>query len=170
MSNLEALCGERLRMLNMQTYYTIVDYMVHNEYIMPKEVEKVYAKIAEMDTGMKKDSIIFEMACYALEMITEQDLIDIIVKFRGVEVVLPSELENMRVTYESFNPDLCHKHLFFEYVNPDGLANVKYMVVAFTSAERINSFLRRSISDYRIRYSLPSYIQNTFTHNANKPD
>ena len=158
-SRIEELCGERINMLNMQTYYTIIDYMVHNEYIMQKDVDRVYAKITEMDTGMKKDSIVFEMACYALEMITEQDLIDLIVRFRGVEVILPAELEQMKQTYESFNDALCKKHLFFEYVNPDGLANVKYMVVSFTSAERINSFLKRSISDYRIRYSLPSYIE-----------
>lgn len=157
-SKLEELCGERIRMLNMQTYYTITDYMVHNEYIMEKDISRVYAKITEMDTGMKKDSIVFELACFELGMISEEDLIDIIIKFRGVEVILPAELEQMQVTYESFNEDLCKKHQFFEYINPNGSPNVKYIVVSFTSAERINSFLKRSISDYRIRYSLPAYI------------
>lgn len=158
-SKLEELCGERINMLNMQAYYTIIDYMVNNEYIMQKDVERVYAKITDMDTGMKKDSIVFEMACYELGMITEQDLIDIIVRFRGAEVILPAELEQMQVTYQSFNQELCKKHQFFEYVNPEGVTNVKYIVVSFISAERINSFLKRSFSDYRIRYSLPAYIQ-----------
>ena len=36
-SRIEELCGERINMLNMQTYYTIIDYMVHNEYIMQKD-------------------------------------------------------------------------------------------------------------------------------------
>lgn len=157
---LQNICGERLRMLNMQTYYTIADYMIHNEYIMSKDVEAVYAKISSMDSGMKKDSVIFEMACFELGMITEQDLIDIIVRFRGVEVVLPSEIRTMEITYDSFSKELCEKHLFFEYVNKEGAQNIKYVVVSFTSAERINGFLRRSIADYRIRYSLPIYIQH----------
>lgn len=158
-SSLQNICGERLQMLNMQTYYTITDYMVHNGYITQKDIEKVYAQIISMDSGMKKDSIIFEMACHELGLISEQDLIDIIIRFRGVEVVLPSELNTMEISFDSFNKELCEKHLFFEYINQNGTKDVKYVVVSFTSAERINSFLRRSISDYRIRYSLPEYIK-----------
>lgn len=158
MSNIVNLIKERIDNLNMKTFHVITDYMIDEKLLTEDNVKVVYDEISKMNTNMEKHSVIFEIAAYNAGFITEDQLKDIITKFRGIEVVGIQEMNEMTVVFDSFNPDMCKKYLFFEY-KKENANETKNIVVAFTYADKINTLLKRTVSEFRIRYTLPSYME-----------
>jgi len=159
MSNIVSLIKERIDNLNMKTFHVITDYMIGERLITEDNLKPIYDEIAEMNTNMEKHSVVFEIAAYNIGLITEEQLKNIITKFRGLEVVSVQEMRNMEIVFDSFNPEMCKKYLFFEYKDRNSVGDVKNIVVAFTYADKINTLLKRTVSEFRIRYTLPSYIE-----------
>jgi len=159
MSNIVNLIKERIDNLNMKTFHVITDYMISERLIAEDDIKLIYNEISNMNTNMDKHSVVFEIAAYNISLITEEQLKDIITKFRGIEVVSIQEMQNMKIVFDSFNFDMCKKYLFFEYKKESPANQVKNIVVAFTYADKINTLLKRTVSEFRIRYTLPSYIE-----------
>lgn len=159
MSNIVSLIKERVDNLNMKTFHVITDYMVGERLITEDHVKIIYDEISKMNTNMDKHSVVFEIAAYNAGFITEEQLKDIITKFRGIEVVGVQEMSEMKIVFDSFNSEMCKKYLFFEYKNQSAAIETKNIVVAFTYADKINTLLKRTVSEFRIRYTLPSYME-----------
>lgn len=159
MSNIVSLIKERIDNLNMKTFHVITEYMKNEDLIKEEDTRAIYNEISVMNTNMDKHSVVFEIAAYNIGLITEEQLKNIITKFRGIEVVSPQEMSEMEVIFNSFSPTMCKKHLFFEVKNKDSANKTKNIVVAFTYADKINTLLKRTISEFRIRYTLPSYME-----------
>ena len=164
MSNIVNLIKERIDNLNMKTFHVISDYMISEKLITEDQVKVIYDEISTMNTNMDKHSVIFEIAAYNAGLITEEQLKDTITKFRGIEVVSPQEISKMNIVFDSFNEEMCKKYLFFQYKNPSSANDVKNIVVAFNYADKINTLLKRTVSEFRIRYTLPSYIEQLFAN------
>lgn len=159
MSNIVNLIKARIDNLNMKTFHVITDYMIGEGLITENDIKSIYEEISKMNTNMDKHSVIFEIAAYNIGLVTEEQLKDIITKFRGIEVVSIQEMKEMKIVFDSFNPEMCKRYLFFEYKKQDSANDTKNVVVAFTYADKINTLLKRTVSEYRIRYTLPSYME-----------
>lgn len=159
MSNIVNLIKARIDNLNMKTFHVITDYMIGEGLITENDIKSIYEEISKMNTNMDKHSVIFEIAAYNIGLVTEEQLKDIITKFRGIEVVSIQEMKEMKIVFDSFNPEMCKRYLFFEYKKQDSANDTKNVVVAFTYSDKINTLLKRTVSEYRIRYTLPSYME-----------
>lgn len=159
MSNIVNLIKARIDNLNMKTFHVITDYMIGEGLITENDIKSIYEEISKLNTNMDKHSVIFEIAAYNIGLVTEEQLKDIITKFRGIEVVSIQEMKEMKIVFDSFNPEMCKRYLFFEYKKQDSANDTKNVVVAFTYADKINTLLKRTVSEYRIRYTLPSYME-----------
>ena len=159
MSNIVNLIKARIDNSNMKTFHVITDYMIGEGLITENDIKSIYEEISKMNTNMDKHSVIFEIAAYNIGLVTEEQLKDIITKFRGIEVVSIQEMKEMKIVFDSFNPEMCKRYLFFEYKKQDSANDTKNVVVAFTYADKINTLLKRTVSEYRIRYTLPSYME-----------
>lgn len=157
MSGLQTLIKDRIDALNMQMHSSIVDYMVVEKYISAGNVAEIYDEIVRMDTTLDKESVIFEIAAFNIGLISEETLIDIITNFRGEEVVQKEEMSQMEISNEIFSQEMCAKYSFFEY-KCDSSSDTKYMVCSFTTYNTVSNLIKRSIEDFRIRYSIPSII------------
>lgn len=159
MSNLQALIKGRIDALNMQTHSSIIDYMIGEKYISEDDVPAIYNEITRMETTLDRRSVVFEIAAFNICLISEETLIDIITKYRGTEVVQRDEMEGMEPVYKTFNPEMCQKYAFFEYQSV-GNNGTRFMVCSFTTYDKVSSLIKRNIEDFRIRYSIPSVIQD----------
>ena len=159
MSDIVKLIKARIDNLNMKTFHVITDYMVEEGFIKEENIKVIYHEIADMNTNMDKHSVIFEIAAFNLGLITEEQLKNIITSFRGIEIVNIQEMREMQANFNSFPLQMCQKYQFFEAKNTNSSTLTKNIIVAFTYADKINTLLKRTISEFRIRYTLPLYIE-----------
>lgn len=140
---------------SMTLHSTPEEYCVNREYLTEEDAKRVNAEIRRQQKSFGK-LLDFPLMAHQMGLLNEAKTIDTITHFKTIEIIPSAKVEEEQVTFRLFNYAYCKKKRFFEYISP--YDDEHYFYVSITHSSVFPESVKRYISHYKMRVTLPDVI------------